>query len=231
MSRKTDLERHIRESYELIREYQAITQVSDDPREKRRSQRAIDEQWTLIKSWLEEYLSLCQHLNLTIPTDIQEIATFFPEQANLLQPSILSSSISETVASLERQLSLARQTLATYEEQAAQYGLDVPSSLQVGLTGQREKVVTLERQLSALKASDVSETTSLPDLASLHRAITSHFDREELRTLCFELRVDYDNLRGEGKAAKARELVSYLQRQGQLDKLVAYLRQARPGSL
>jgi len=34
-----------------------------------------------------------------------------------------------------------------------------------------------------------------------------HFDAEELRTLCADLCVDYDNLQGEGKAAKARELV------------------------
>jgi hypothetical protein len=58
--------------------------------------------------------------------------------------------------------------------------------------------------------------------------LTLHFDLEELRTLCFDLGVDYDSLRGEGKAAKARELIAYMQRRGQLDRLIAETKKLRP---
>ena len=47
--------------------------------------------------------------------------------------------------------------------------------------------------------------------SQLHRMLMS-FDTSELRTLCFDLDVDYDNLPGEGKMDKARELVMYLRR-------------------
>ncbi len=62
----------------------------------------------------------------------------------------------------------------------------------------------------------------------LRRILTLLFDEEELRTLCFDLNVDYDSLRGEGKAAKARELVALAERIGQLDLLEAAVRRERP---
>jgi formylglycine-generating enzyme required for sulfatase activity len=62
----------------------------------------------------------------------------------------------------------------------------------------------------------------------LRELISTYFDEEELRTLCFDLRVNYDDLRGEGRASKARELVAYLLRRGRILELVAYCRQKRP---
>ena len=40
--------------------------------------------------------------------------------------------------------------------------------------------------------------------------------------------VDYDNLRGQGKEAKARELIDFMQRQGQLGDLIDACRKTRP---
>jgi hypothetical protein len=62
----------------------------------------------------------------------------------------------------------------------------------------------------------------------LHRLLTRYFDREELRTLCFNLGVDYDDLEGEGKTNKARELVAYLERHGRLLELVTLGKKLRP---
>ena len=39
MTRKSDLEQHIRESYRLIREYEDIQRLSADPKEQARPQR------------------------------------------------------------------------------------------------------------------------------------------------------------------------------------------------
>ena len=67
------------------------------------------------------------------------------------------------------------------------------------------------------------------DLTRLHRFILEHFDREDLRTLSFDLGVDYDNLPAEGKTAKARELILALGHRHQLGRLLSGLWQARPG--
>lgn len=69
---------------------------------------------------------------------------------------------------------------------------------------------------------------ALVDAVALRQILVEHFDLEEMRTLCFDLDVDFDNLRGEGKGAKARELAAHLDRRGQLGQLVEYIRQHRP---
>jgi hypothetical protein len=54
----------------------------------------------------------------------------------------------------------------------------------------------------------------------LHQSIVSCYDLEDLRTLCFTLDVEYDDLRGETRSDKARELIRYMRRQGRLDELL-----------
>jgi hypothetical protein len=65
-------------------------------------------------------------------------------------------------------------------------------------------------------------------LTDLRQKIVEHFDDEELRTLCFDTDVDYDILRGQGKEAKARELIDFMQRQGRLGDLIRACRRTRP---
>jgi hypothetical protein len=74
-----------------------------------------------------------------------------------------------------------------------------------------------------------------PDAASLKRIhlrqlLVRHFDEEELRTFCSDLGVDYDNLRGEGKESRARELLAYLERRDRLPDLTALGSQERPNA-
>jgi hypothetical protein len=69
---------------------------------------------------------------------------------------------------------------------------------------------------------------TLSYLTDLRQGIISTFNAEELKTLCSDLGVDYDSLGGDGKAAKARELVSHLVRRGELARLVEYCASLRP---
>ena len=87
MSRKADLEAHIRKSYKLICEFEDVLRTSDNPKEQARSRRGMEEQWKLIKDYLAEYVPLCERLGLAMPEDIAEIAVIaglFPSRP---QPS------------------------------------------------------------------------------------------------------------------------------------------------
>ncbi len=66
-------------------------------------------------------------------------------------------------------------------------------------------------------------------LAQLRQFIAAHYTLEELRVLCFDLDVPYDELGGEGLSLKASELVAWLERRGELERLLPALRQGRPG--
>ncbi len=61
----------------------------------------------------------------------------------------------------------------------------------------------------------------------LAKLLDDRFSKGELQGLCFDLGVDWDELSGDTKGAKARELIGYLQRRGRLDELVPAIRRAR----
>lgn len=55
-----------------------------------------------------------------------------------------------------------------------------------------------------------------------------YFDLEELRTMCFTLNLDYENIRGDTKEGKCRELILRLGREDRLAELLDYAREKRP---
>jgi hypothetical protein len=85
-----------------------------------------------------------------------------------------------------------------------------------------------EHEHASIEVEELMREDESMHPAKLRTLIVGRFDLEELRTLCFDLEVDFDGLRGEGLRAKARELVAYFQRRGKLPRLVAEIRRQRP---
>lgn len=74
------------------------------------------------------------------------------EQVNIQGRKSTVAELSSTLTSLERQLSIARQVLDVYEQQAAGYTtLTIPAQLQFNLDEQRTKVMKLEAEIKALR--------------------------------------------------------------------------------
>src|SRR5690349_4007227 len=71
---------------------------------------------------------------------------------------------------------------------------------------------------------------SQSDLIRLYETLVERFNLEELRMLGFYLKIDYDELKGEGKSGKARDLVISLARHGRIGELVAEGKRLRPGA-
>jgi hypothetical protein len=56
----------------------------------------------------------------------------------------------------------------------------------------------------------------------IHAFLNKRLNYEELKTFCsIDLGIDFDDLAGEGKSGKIRELILYCQRQALLAKLIA----------
>ncbi len=64
--------------------------------------------------------------------------------------------------------------------------------------------------------------------STLHRHLDEYFSEEELRTLCFDMGVDYEGLPASGKAGKARELIIHLERLKRTPELIKQCRKQRP---
>lgn len=66
------------------------------------------------------------------------------------------------------------------------------------------------------------------DLPALREQIISAFNDNELRDICFEMRVDYEIVDGTNKSAKARELITFLRRRGRIPELILICQKQRP---
>lgn len=86
------------------------------------------------------------------------------------------------------------------------------------------------RKLSVQADGAVSENRAPQQeyLAKLWQILSERFNESELRTLCFELDEDYEDLPPEGKAGKARELVRYFERRKRIPELVRVGKRMRP---
>lgn len=131
MARRSDLERHIRESYDIIRQYEQIIRTSNRPEERARAKRKVGGQWELIKGFLNEYISLCQRLRLAIPDDLLEIIPRFPEIAERVQDSVLHQATGDLKIVLEDEgLTEPKQAAQTI---AAKIPADRPFLFRTGL--------------------------------------------------------------------------------------------------
>jgi hypothetical protein len=64
--------------------------------------------------------------------------------------------------------------------------------------------------------------------ARLRQFIEDHFNESELRVLCFDLDVDYDDLSAKPYRSKVKELIEYSKTQSRFSDLVNFCRQLRP---
>jgi hypothetical protein len=92
MSRQADLENAIRESYTIIRDYEAIIRTSERPEEKLRAQRIIEKQWEIIRSYLAEYEKIA--VGSSAPNDISEISKRFSNYESRINETTSSHTVS-----------------------------------------------------------------------------------------------------------------------------------------
>ncbi len=67
--------------------------------------------------------------------------------------------------------------------------------------------------------------------SELREFLKKYFNESELRSLCFDLDVNYDALLGSGLEDKTRELIGFVERRGRLNKLLGRLSELRPNLL
>ena len=79
----------------------------------------------------------------------------------------------------------------------------------------------------AISVQEVKKSTNSLG-PKLYQNLDKHFSEEDLRTLCFELGVDYESLPAQGKAGKARELILHLERHERIAELIDRCRKLRP---
>ncbi|MFC1466278.1 MAG: hypothetical protein ACFLMY_15665 [Candidatus Brachytrichaceae bacterium NZ_4S206] len=103
-----------------------------------------------------------------------------------------------------------------------------------GVPGDARALVAQTFQpVAASEAHDVAQMAQTPSVAyrvRLRELMLKHFDISELKTLCFDLGVDYESLGSAdaGRTDKVRELILYFERRDRLSELVTACARLRP---
>jgi hypothetical protein len=86
----------------------------------------------------------------------------------------------------------------------------------------------------ALSPWRVIVSTSIPspnaDKSKLRQLILDYFNQVELRELCFELSIPYEQLPGDNLSAKVLELIGFCERRGRMEELLGKCQQSRPNA-
>ncbi len=104
------------------------------------------------------------------------------------------------------------------------YGLLVQSASKVEING---RVFQTWIQQYAQRQPSPPMNRSAPagaDLAKIRHTLVDAFDLDEMRTLCFDLGMDFESLPGQSKPAKAREMVNYWRNRRDVAKLTEAIR-------
>ncbi len=117
-------------------------------------------------------------------------------------------------------------TLAELQEQLDRGYIDIGRHLRLKADWERQKA-ELESQLTDVTVESVSPAKRA-ERQKLQTGLGEYFDKEELRSLCFELGIEYDDLRGESRLGKIEGLSAYCERHGRSPELVATCRRLRP---
>lgn len=120
----------------------------------------------------------------------------------------------------ETELQEARRLLSEVSNEARRIQIDFPTA--AWLSEIREQRKSGSAEAASARSPLVEPLLKVPEdrLTELRQTVTRLFNEDELRTLCFDLGVDYDNVGGETKESKVRELIAYQYRRGQLRRLI-----------
>ncbi len=128
-----------------------------------------------------------------------------------------------------------KQRLHYLELQKAQFGLHTAPHIQIDIDNTRQEIQKLTQEIQTLSQAAMSTTATrtpagtMPPVADLtanqrirlREILINRFSLSELKTLCFDLGVDYDNLAGEAKLDKVLALITYYERRRQVAQLLA----------
>jgi hypothetical protein len=90
-----------------------------------------------------------------------------------------------------------------------------------------EAAICLKNHLPQIKV-EYDDNNLKEYIVSLANFVTNSFSKEELKQLCFDLGVDYEDLPGNRKLDKAREFVLYFARRNDLAELADGILKERP---
>lgn len=91
-----------------------------------------------------------------------------------------------------------------------------------------ENIIAQGQGTNKIKTQNTDSRFEIKERGLLRQVLMDCFSKSDLQNICFDLKVDYENLSGDSKSDKARELIIHLERRGRLAELIKLGRQHCP---
>ena len=156
-----------------------------------------------------------------------DLAPYFDQWWHSFTPSERSILLAVAVERPLTELDCSSLELDTIVRRLHSYGLLYKADTEVHINGRIFQ--TWLRQYAQMQLPKPTAVTpfSGAELARIRHVLVDSFDLEELRTLCFDLGMDFESLPGQSKPAKAREMVNYWRNRRDLSPLTDAIRTER----
>ena len=93
---------------------------------------------------------------------------------------------------------------------------------------ERIEYITKQVDLDGERNLRNEQYPSYNERTSLRKNLQDSFDETELREICFDFQIDYENLPGRDKKEKVMQLITYFERRRKLSELIDYCKDLRP---
>jgi hypothetical protein len=137
MTRRTDLEILIRQSYTLLTDYETLALVEIDPIRNAKASFEVGKQMDVLDGYLHEYEQICLNLKFEVPRDISEVMIYL----KIKRETSPTSQQVHNKEVLKRVLALRNKQLLQVEEKIATFidPRSVPADME-----ENKRLLTLE---------------------------------------------------------------------------------------
>lgn len=168
-------------------------------------------------------------VTLGIPAVIAMHGALTFESAKRFLPALLRGLLedgpAELAGAIDRAVSLARRAILDQPDAAAPV---LFMGLKSGKLWAASAAPAQGAPAAAQPSTNAPLGTSIEPRMALYDALVNAFSTDELQDLCFRLGIDWDNLPGAAKPAKARAMIQFFRSRGRLEELVKMVKAERP---
>ena len=93
-----------------------------------------------------------------------------------------------------------------------------------------KRVKSLEEVVAFLRSIIKPKTGELKTRATFHDQMAHVFNLDDVRQICFDLKVNYEDLPGDTLTDKCRELYLFMEKRGDVHRLVEICQRERPSA-
>ena len=185
-------------------------------------------------SWMGARLYTDDWTELVLPEEVQLVLAYAQKTKELTQE--IAIRISDSIRGREQEVTIEDVRWHLQRTYRAIYVVGVSDEEMPKLEGENRPFFAVaettepDNNETSMMADPTAKLSTTAKRTSLRNEISTTYNLGELRTLCFDASIPYEDIAGETKNDKIRELIAYAERKNKMSLLLTVLREGRPSA-